>query len=436
MASRFIYYLDLARRSFARDRALTSLMVVAIALGIGTSMTTLTVLYVLSGDPLPAKSDRLFYVQLDAAGQEEYRPGEEPQLQLTRFDGEALLRARRAQRQAMMTGGAGAVESERPGVAPFHVDTRYTSADFFAMFDVPFARGAAWSASDDEARSRIAVVSKKLADKLFEGGDAVGRMVRVDQHDLAIVGVLDEWRPTPHFYDLFTGTYDDAEQLYLPFSTSRELELERRGSVDCWGEGHRNPTAYGASCAWIQFWVQLEGREQAAAYRDFLVSYSEEQRRAGRFARPPNPRLRSLMEWLEFQRVVPNDVRLQAWVAFAFLAVCLLNTVGLLLAKFLRRSGEIGVRRALGASRRAIFGQFLVEAGSIGLLGGIFGLALAWLGLWAVRQQPVDYAPLVQLDAAMLGANFALAMAASLLSGLLPAWRAGQVAPALQLKSQ
>ena len=65
---RFIYYLDLARRSFARHRVLTALMVVAIALGIGTSMTTLTVLYLLSGDPLPGKSERTFYVQLDAAG--------------------------------------------------------------------------------------------------------------------------------------------------------------------------------------------------------------------------------------------------------------------------------------------------------------------------------------------------------------------------------
>src|SRR3546814_5873554 len=71
-----------------------------------------------------------------------------------------------------------------------------------------------------------------------------------------------------------------------------------------------------------------------------------------------------------------------------FRSVCLLNTVGLLLAKFLRRSGEVGVRRALGASRREIFMQCLVEAGVVGMAGGIVGQALAWLGLWAVRQQP------------------------------------------------
>jgi putative ABC transport system permease protein len=127
---------------------------------------------------------------------------------------------------------------------------------------------------------------------------------------------------------------------------------------------------------------------------------------------------------------------LQTWLAFAFLAVCLLNTVGLLLAKFLRRSQEIGVRRALGASRRAIFTQFLVEAIGVGLVGGVLGLGLAWLGLWAVRQQPLDYAALAELDPTMLALTFALAVVSSACAGVLPAWRAAHISPALQLKSQ
>jgi putative ABC transport system permease protein len=433
---RFFYYLDLAWRSFRRHRVLTALMVVAIALGIGTTMTTLTVLYLLSGDPLPGKSDRIYSVQLDAANQKNYLPGIEPDVQLTRDDGEALLSARRAERQALMSGGSGIVELGRTGLDPLVVDFRYTSADFFAMFDAPFAQGGPWSAREDEARARVAVIAKELAEKLFPDGDAVGRTLQLEQHEFAIIGVLGRWRPTPHFYDLFMGKYDPIEQVFLPFSTSRELALEREGNMNCWADAGPNPTALGVPCAWVQFWVQLDSREQASAYHDFLISYSEEQRRAGRFTRPPNVRLRNVMEWLDFRRVVPSDVRLQTWLAFAFLAVCLLNTVGLLLAKFLRRSQEIGVRRALGASRRAIIFQLLVEAGSVGLAGGVFGLGLAWLGLWAVRQQPVDYAPLAEFDGVMLGTTFALALVSSLLAGLLPAWRAGQVMPALQLKSQ
>src|SRR5690606_23110070 len=109
---------------------------------------------------------------------------------------------------------------------------------------------------------------------------------------------------------------------------------------------------------------------------------------------------------------------------------------GLLLAKFLRRSSEIGVRRALGATRSEIFKQCLMEAGTIGIAGGVLGLGLSLLGLWAVRQQPMGYAKLAHLDGSMLLLTFAVAVVASLLAGLLPAWRAMQVAPALQLKSQ
>jgi putative ABC transport system permease protein len=239
--------------------------------------------------------------------------------------------------------------------------------------------------------------------------------------------VLARWRPAPRFYDLAQGAYEQAEQVFLPFSTSRELELGVSGNLRCWADPGPDPLALAASCSWIQFWVELDSREQAAAYRDFLVTYSEEQRRAGRFSQPPEVFLRDVMDWLDYRRAVPSDVLLQVWLALAFLVVCLLNTVGLLLAKFLRRSPEIGVRRALGASRSAIFGQFLVEAGSVGLVGGV---------LWAVRQQPVDYAALAELDGAMVALSFALALISSLLAGVLPAWRAGQVAPALQLKSQ
>ena len=71
-----------------------------------------------------------------------------------------------------------------------------------------------------------------------------------------------------------------------------------------------------------------------------------------------------------------------------------------------------------------------------GLAGGIIGLGLSLLGLWAVRQQPSSYAELAHLDVGMLLLTFVLAIVASLLAGLLPAWRAMQVAPAIQLKSQ
>jgi putative ABC transport system permease protein len=434
----FAYYLDLALRSFRRNRVLTALMVLAIALGIGAAMTTLTVFHVLSGDPLPGRSHALYYPQLDPQTRDGYTPGDEPPDQLTRADAEALLKAGRADRQALMTGGGVAVVPAKADLAPFNTEARYTSADFFPMFDVPFLYGSGWSAVEDDGKARVVVLARELNDRLFGGENSVGRTIRLDEYDFRIVGVLDRWRPTPHFYDLNTGNYAGSEQVFMPFSTATELRLGRNGSMNCFdnrAEGVRD-TDVGAPCVWIQFWVQLDTPQKARDYEAFLRNYSDQQRAAGRFERPTNVRLRSLMDWLDYQEVVPSDVNLQVWLAFGFLLVCLVNTVGLLLAKFLRRSPEIGVRRALGASRRAIFAQCLVEAGTVGLAGGILGLGLAQLGLWAVRQQPTDYAELARLDPLMLATTFVLAVVASLLAGLVPAWRACLVTPAIQLKSQ
>lgn len=431
------YYFTLALRSFRRNKALTALMVLAIALGIGASMTTLTVFHVLSGDPIPQKSDRLFNVQLDPQPLAGYQPGEEPLELLTRFDAEELLRQKKAKRQALMTGGGVIVEPERSTLKPFSNDARYASSDFFPMFDVPFLHGRGWSAQDDDAHARVAVINKALNDKLFNGEDSTGRSVRLSGHDFRVIGVIENWEPQPHFYDLFTGSYGEGESVFLPFSTAIELSLGRNGNMNCFDDrGNVEPTDRAAPCAWMQYWVELESPSQVTTYKTYLDNYSQQQRSAGRFQRPPNTRLRNVMAWLDHNEVVPGDVRLQMWLSFGFLLVCLVNTVGLLLAKFLRRSGEIGVRRALGAPRMEIFKQCLMEAGVIGLTGGVLGLGFAWLGLWGVRQQPADYASLAHLDPAMLLLTFALALLASLLAGVLPAWRAMQVTPAIQLKSQ
>ena len=435
----FLYYFDLALRSFRSARGLTALMVLTIAMGIGASMTTLTTFRALSGDPLPGHSADVLRVQLDAGPKATQVPGKDPDTQLTRLDAETLLREHRGTRQAMMTGGVLDVEPEpgAPGAPkPFEEEARYTTADFFGMFRTPFLFGQGWSAGDDAANAPVAVIGKELNDKLFGGADSVGRTVHADGADLRVVGVLDDWQPVPHFYDLNVGDYRKTEGLFIPFGTALERKLGTNGSMSCWGEtATARPHELNAPCSWIQYWVELDTPAARADYLQYLQQYSAGQHAAGRFQRDPNPRLRDVMAWLSSEHVVPEDVRLQLWLAFGFLAVCLVNTVGLLLAKCLRRSPEIGVRRALGAPRRQIFAQFLVEAGAIGLCGGVLGLGLAAGGVWLVRAGTTRGAQFVHLDAAMLLTTIVVAIAATVLAGLLPAWKACEVSPASQLKS-
>jgi putative ABC transport system permease protein len=180
--------------------------------------------------------------------------------------------------------------------------------------------------------------------------------------------------------------------------------------------------------------VELDGQAKIATYRAFLDHYAQEQKALGRIGHTET-RLRALMDWLDYNHVIPKNVKLQTWLAFAFLAICLFNMVGLLLAKFLRRAGEIGVRRALGASRRSVFAQCLTEAGLIGFIGGVGGWLLTLVGLWLVRRQQTAYSGLVHMDASMFAITFVLAIVVSLIAGALPALRASRIAPALQLKT-
>ena len=439
----FAYYLKLGLHSLRRTPVLTALMVLSIAIGIGAAMTTLTVMHLLSGDPLPGRSQHLFYPQVDALSTDRAR--RDPPDMLDYTSAMDLWRAGRGDRQALVNDSPIKLQAQETGQPPLMTTMLSTHADFFPMFAVPFAFGGPWTAEDDEKHARVAVISADLNQKLFGGKDSVGRTLRIRDADVRIVGVLGPWRPSPQFHTLAGGNfsqgdtasfYGKAEDVMVPFQTGLEINDGHFAQFTC----NSLPAVPGhlqnSDCVWLQLWVELGSAAKAADYRRFVSDYAAQQKALGRIAFPENARLLSLMQWLDYNRVVPRDVRLQSWLALAFLLICLFNTVGLLLAKFLRRGSEIGVRRALGASRRDIFTQCLVEAGTVGLAGGIIGLGLSLLGLWAVRQQPASYAELAHLDLGMLLLTFILAIVASVLAGLLPAWRAMQVTPAIQLKSQ
>ncbi|MFC5740165.1 ABC transporter permease [Dyella tabacisoli] len=438
----FGYYLNLALRSLNRNKVLTALMVLAIAVGIGASMTTLTVMHLLSGDPVPTRSGTLFYPQIDPVTVDGNHA--EPLDVMDYHSAVDLWHAQRAERQAMIASSTIKLRAPDVNLPPLMMPMLATTADFFPMFDVPFQYGSAWQAQDDEHRARVAVISAQLNDKLFGGANSVGRTLRLRDTDVRIVGVLKPWRPSPQFYSVAGGRfahgntadyYSKPEDVYLPFFSGLEINAGSFGVFNCW----RVPDDYAhlenAPCSWISLWVQLGSSAKVSDYARFVADYAAQQKALGRYTHAENTRLRSLMQWLDYNRVVPSDVRLQTWLAFGFLGICLFNTIGLLLAKFLRRAGEMGVRRALGATRGALFAQCLVEAGLIGLLGGLGGWLLTLMGLWLVRQQPAVYADLAHLDMAMFLITFVLAIAVSLLAGVLPALRASRVAPGLQLKT-
>jgi putative ABC transport system permease protein len=239
--------------------------------------------------------------------------------------------------------------------------------------------------------------------------------------------------------------------VYIPFGWTTAIEqTPTGGDTDCWKPETINTFQdfLGSDCVWLQMWVELPDAARRERMQTFIDTYWAEQHKAGRFPRPRNNRLSDVEQWLKDQGVVQPDNQMLVGIAFAFLAVCLLNTVGILLAKFLNGAAITGVRRALGASRREIFTQHLVEVGVVAVMGAVLGLVLGALGLWGVHQLYATSGgantalnaggpqELTHFDTVSVFWAVVLAIVSALGAGLYPAWRIGRVSPAVYLKSR
>jgi putative ABC transport system permease protein len=434
------YYIELAVRSLKRSPGLTLLMVLTIGFGVAASMTTYSVFRAVSGDPIPWKSSQLFVPQIDNWGPSGRSADGEPPDAMDYNDAMKLMRDHRAKLQSAMYQISPSIVPADASKHPINTSGHAVYSEFFPMLDVPFKYGSGWTADDDAQRAAVAVISAKLNEKLFGGANSVGRTLNIEGKDYRVVGVLDEWNPQPRFYDVVNsgGFSTGRDAVFLPFERAISVGMANDGNTNC----NAIPAESGflglqhSECVWIAYMAELDDAAAAAAYKQYLDGYAHQQQQSGRFGWTPNNRLRNLPTWLDSEHVVPSDTKVSLLVALGLLLVCLVNTAGLLLAKFLRRSSEIGVRRALGAQRLSIYAQFLTEAGIIGLTGGVLGLLLTGVGVASVGWVlPKDIASLAHVDLLLLALTLLIAVIATLLAGLYPTFRASRVQPAWQLKS-
>lgn len=438
------YHIRLGLKSLKRNPVLTALMVGAIALGIAVCLTALNVYTLVSGNPLAHRNDVVFAVQMDgwelAKPWDEKRPTLAP-WELTYRDAQAVLASDIPDRTIVMYKGSfvmgpptGAAEEAKPFIAI----VRLAQAAFFPMFDVPLKYGSAWDTNAEDAADAVIVLSKESNEKFFGGEDSVGRMVKLDDRDYRVVGVLDEWYPVPKYFDLNNGSLDEPEDAYIPFGRGAMLELPSAGNTNCWAPQPINSYRdfLDSECVWIQAWVELGSRTKFEEFKAFLAGYVAEQKKLGRFQRPLNNKLSTVSEWLELNEVVDSDNRVLLGVAFMFLAVCLINTLGLLLAKFSGAAAVVSLHRALGASRMQIFRQHVIEVALIGLAGGVCGIGIGYLLLLAMRQLYNSYEAVTRLDWSVGLMALALSLFAGVIAGLYPTWRICRLQPAPYLKTQ
>ncbi|MBB3063148.1 ABC transporter permease [Microbulbifer rhizosphaerae] len=442
----FGYYISLALRSLRGTPVLSALMVAAIAVGVGASMTVLTLNYMMSQNALAHKDQVLYAVQLDSWDpNSSYRGDRNPTRmpwELTYQDTQVLLRSDIPSRQVAMHRWGATVTQDDSELRPFIGQVRVTTRDFFALFDVSFLYGGTWEKNSDNNSIQQVVITQRTNEKLFGGENSVGRTINLNGNPFTVIGVIENWNPVPKVHDLNNGAFNDSEALYIPFGLHRKLGIYSWGNTNSWKhekelEGRGYEGFLQSEMVWIQYWVELESDEQKQRYEDFLSGYIREQKAQGRFERPLKFGLTRPSEWLVVNQVLRDDNRILGWLSLAFLLVCVVNAVALLLAKFLRKAPEAGVRRALGASRKSIFTQHLIESACIGIIGGLLGILLSTLGLVAVKSLAMGFADrIAHMDWVMMFAAVGLAVVASLLAGIYPAWRISHTNPSIYLKTQ
>jgi putative ABC transport system permease protein len=441
------YDVRLALHSLKRHPGLSALMVLAIALGIAVCTVTFTIYHAMATNPIPDKSGQLYAVTLDSWSAERPYDDEQPEHPphlMTYRDSTYLHDSNAAPRSVVMYKSGALLLPERPAVKPFNAMLRVTTHEFFPMFDVPFQYGGGWDAAADTGPQPVVVLSHETNEKVFGNENSVGRMIRLGRVEYRVVGVLQPWAPSPKFFDLNNGPFEDPEDAYIPFGWGRTLELPVYGNTNCWkaeaGDGYQD--FLNSECVWLQLWAELPTPADRDRFQSFVDNYTRSQKAAGRFQRPLNNRLYDVGQWLDRNEVVRRDNRVLIGIALMFLGVCLVNVVGLLLAKFLNAAPLTGLRRALGASRRDIVRQHMTEVLVLGLAGGVLGLLLAVGGLAGIRALygtdflRGSYERLTQIDPLVVLITLALSLLAGAIAGLYPAWRIGRTAPAIYLKAQ
>jgi putative ABC transport system permease protein len=449
------YDLILAMRSIRTYPVFALLVVAVIAIGIGTSVLSITLYHAKSGNPIWWKNDVLFRVMIDSRPADHSADGqrhpEYPPFSLIYQDALALYKSSIPTRSVMMFYSDGVVDSHDERIRPVNRSVRVTTSEFFSMFDVPFLYGHGWSKSDDAGPSQVVVLSSYLNDRLYGGRDSIGQTLSLSGQEFRVIGVLDKWLPLPRFYDE-ARDFGPPDDLFIPF---RWIETLQDLTFDGFClRSMTNQSTFAklapSECISTGLWVELSSASQRRDFSQFLDNYTRSQKEAGRFDRPLNNRLADVSTWLEMNDVVGGQSRLQLIFALIFLGICCINTMGLLLAKFIRDTPNAGIRRALGASRRDIIRQYLVEAAVLGSFASAIGIGLAAIGLRLIRlyifpqsTQPhdnPDYARIAEslshMDGQMVILAIGLSLAVAILAGLYPAWRVGRSAPASFLKAQ
>jgi putative ABC transport system permease protein len=451
----FNYNFQLAMKSLKDRPALTFLTILTIAIGLGFYTTVKTMSYQGGQVPLAHKSENIFLVQMDNREITAEEVAHQSRLVDTTYKDTLNLMAMELPgvNQTFNWFTYGILNVEDENINPIRAMASVTSSAFFTMFEPPFLYGNGWDQITESNAEGVIVISKFMNDKLFGGKNSIGENVRIGTNVLKIIGVLDTWHLTRKFYDRSFGS-GRPDNFFIPHTFAMANELPRLAGFDCWAADAAISRSFrlenterliNSECAWVTFWAEIPD-DQIKNYHQQLNNYIEGQKALGRFPREILTYVTNLNDQFTYLNGRDDFMNVFSLISTLFFAVCLLNAVGIILAKFMRRTKEVSLRRALGAKKKTIIAQHVIEVVIIGLLGGLLGIVVAYYGLqgmmniqlWAsdYTRRVEDLQPLYALDFTMITNAFLTGILCTLVTSIYPIWRLCNTPPASQLKSQ
>ncbi len=295
---------------------------------------------------------------------------------------------------------------------------------FWSVLDMKFSEGAPFTDDDDRNARGVAVISASTKTRFFGGAPAVGKSIEIAGQTLTVVGVVEDissWR-------MMIGS-----DVYAPIGTIP-------------GEGWRHETQ-GNFAALIL----------ARSPEDFPALRSELRSRVKRYPIPDPKTFTSFsapadtmfgIAARDFVGDIDEDENAPglsasaklslflAGAAFLFMTLPAINLINVNLSRVLERAPEIGVRRAFGATRSRLVGQFVVENIALTLVGGTIAAVLAAIVLAAVTASGVIPYAHLGVNVRVLLWGLAASLVFGLLSGVVPAWRMSRLHPVEALRGQ
>jgi len=228
-----------------------------------------------------------------------------------------------------------------------------TTPDYLPIRALEMERGQAFTASDVEAASKVALLGKTVTDNLFNGENPVGQVIRIKQVPFTVVGTLVPKGQSP------TGQ-DQDDVILMPISTAKKKVI---------GTSQANYAAVGS--------ILVQAREGRSGDVQEQMKALLRQRHHLQSNEDDDFTIRNMEEVFQAQETSARVMSiLLAAIASVSLIVGGIGIMNIMLVSVSERTREIGLRQAVGAKTRDILSQFLIEAVTLSILGGAIGIVL------------------------------------------------------------